>query len=197
MQQTPEAPTAVDVFGDRIPRNVDQALSPGYLAARDALASVERPINNGQPVQALSKHTPFDRLVCYMSMRGMSNRAIAEQFDKSETTIATILKQPASQTFITEELRAMAAPGIENLLKEQVAPTILKLIQIRDDSGVSAATRHAACNSILDRALGKAVQHIKSDSTVTYDDAQRSKEEIDRELAALRAQVKETPPSAN
>jgi len=194
--QLPECPPLVAESIDHILRrgvgNPEGLTSPGFRASIGA--ATEEPIRNGTPQSIFADgEKPVYRLICYMSLGGKTNKEIADEMDMSVATIGNILRQPASKDFMAREARRIAGGEVENMFKTQLGQTFTTLIELRDSAQTPPATRATVCATILDRAFGKPTTYVKSESTISYDEAKSELVEIDRQLAALKQQTKVVP----
>lgn len=172
--------------------------NPKYRAALEGLRTVSvLPIQSSPPPFAVIDEKPVHRLYCYAAMAGHTNKEIAEQYGVGPLVISTVLHQPWARVFMAEEARRLGGAGIADFLKAEQAQSARVLIELRDSPATPASVRRDICESILDRTLGKAVQRVVSESTITSVDASVEAAKIDAELASLREQVHGRNTTAN
>lgn len=158
-------------------------------AAKDYAANIENLHADRAPAMAINREQPVHVLMCYMQASGKSLKEIAEATNYSEGAVRMITKQP---WFRKRFLRITADAGrnsVESFLAGETMTSLEVLVEIRDDSGQKGPTRVAAANSILDRALGKAVQKVETENH-SYQHKAESGSEIDRQIAAAESELK-------
>ena len=74
--------------------------------------------------------------------------------------------------------------GIDTVLRSELLPSILTLAQVRDDPTSKGSEKIAACNSLIDRFLGKPVARVETSVAPQLSDV----ESMQRELDALKAE---------
>jgi hypothetical protein len=142
------------------------------------------------PNVVIGHEKPHHVLMCYMLAGGKTIQEIAKVTGFSEVGVRQITRQP---WFRKRFLRITAEAGknqIESFLAVETLNSLETLVQIRDKEEEKGSTRVAAANSILDRALGKPITKIESDTTLNINKATDKGEDIDRQIAAVEAELK-------
>lgn len=159
-------------------------------AASEYNVSKEALHGDTPPSQALSHEQPVHILMCYMQASGKTIAEIAQATGYSVGGVRVITKQP---WFRKRFLRITSEAGknqVESFLASETMNSLEVLVQIRDDETEKGPTRVTAANSILDRALGKAVQHVESTSNLTVNKATDAGQSLDAQIAALTEQLR-------
>ena len=127
------------------------------------------------------------RLILLLKLRGASNREIAMESGYTETWISQILRQPWALATMAKLSTETGIDTIKGLLESEAVPSLMKLVEIRDDPETPATVVRSACDSILDRHLGKPTQHVDVVSVNTQVSAETIAE-VDKELEALKVE---------
>ena len=132
----------------------------------------------------LTRETPAHRTMINMAAAGYTNREIAAAVGRSPTTVANTIRQPWAREYLIKEAKKTVQDEIKTVLEAEALPSIRRLVQIRDSSLETAADRNAskaACDSLLDRFLGKPTQPITTDAKPM---AELSDEELREQVIA-------------
>jgi len=143
--------------------------------------------NDKDPNLGIATERPEHRLIVYLKARGMSNQEIAQKTGYSYHWVCQIVRQPWFRERFVEETAAAGRDAVEDFLKGEVMECIETMVAIRDSSEKDAV-RLAAANCILDRALGKPMQHTKTEVLTGNLDAHKEMDQLETELRNLRAQ---------
>lgn len=190
MQPTPEIQAGIDDVSLLNVGNPQTADKPVYRAQIQAmLDSPNPPIANGLPSFVRKQEQPVHRVWCYMALAGHSHKEIADQFTATTQTVGHVLRQPWAKQFMADEAKKIAGDAVEGLLKAESMNSARILIEIRDDEKVPARTRAEICRDLLDRTLGKPIQKVIQETSLTTHDATEESAKIDAELDELRKQV--------
>lgn len=179
----------------RPPRAEAQAARPQVAAVAEAyFSSADRLHGDTMPSVTIARETPFHRLMIYAHASGKSVQEIALQTGYSAAQVSAVLRQPWARQRLLQLLKETNMDAIQHFHDTEVMPSLEVLREIRDDAQEKASSRIVAANSILDRALGKPLQQVKTDNTNRNvpDDMAR----LDAELDALRKQVHEVDPQS-
>ena len=133
---------------------------------------------------------PEHRIIIYLKAQGMSNREVAEQSGYTEAWISQVCRQPWFRLRLVQVLQEMGVDKVQALLKSAALDSVYTIIELRDDTEAPKAVRRAAADSLLDRWLGKPTVHVSRDEPRMPSTPEV--EEIDRELAQIENQLKET-----
>src|ERR1043165_1540052 len=129
------------------------------------------------------------RLILLCKLRGMSNREIAMESGYSEPWISQLLRQPWAVAMMARLTTETGVEAIQKILESEAVPSIMRLVELRDDPEVPATVARSACDSLLDRYLGKPTQHVDVVQTSGQATAETIAE-VDKELEALKAEEK-------
>lgn len=125
-----------------------------------------------------------------MFARGeVSGAEVARAFDVSLPTIYNLMRQPWFQERVTTMMAEHGGKDIMALFRAEGWNSLVTLVELRDESKVSATVRASCARDILDRALGKPLQRIETSDEVRSADpvaeAERLKEDNARRRATL------------
>jgi hypothetical protein len=131
-----------------------------YLADEDALwndtTAGKDTIRQHRRVRELPQH----RLMIMLKVQGLSNQEIGERLDVLPSTVGDVLRQPWARARIVHELQTAGRDALHTLLESTAVDSVMTLVSLRDDPKTPQAVKKAACDSLLDRVLGKATQPI-------------------------------------
>tara|TARA_R110000868_G_scaffold160977_7_gene390835 strand:+ start:977 stop:1516 length:540 start_codon:yes stop_codon:yes gene_type:complete len=151
-----------------------------YLGGGNALAG------DTAPNLAVLKERPEHRIMLYLKAQGLSNQEIADKCGYGYQWVCQIVRQPWFRKAFVELVEEAGKDATEEFLRGEVLNSLNTLVDIRDDTKSKEASRVAAANAILDRALGKPTQHIQTERIGNSENAKEGMEQVDRELAAIR-----------
>lgn len=146
----------------------------------------DRLCNDKPPNLTILHERPEHRLIVYLKAQGMSNKEIAAKTGYGYQWVCQIIRQPAFRKAFLEETKIAGRDAVKSFLAGEVLNSVVTLVEIRDDVEAKEATRVAAANAILDRALGRPMQHIQTETVATNTDAQVEMEKLEQELKELR-----------
>ena len=152
------------------------------------------------PNLAILTEKPEHRVIMFLRAQGKSAQEVAKVTGFSYQWILQVCRQPWFKKRLIETIREAGQDEVELFVKGEILPSLMTLAEIRDDPESKDSTRVAACNSILDRGLGKSVQHIKTEQIKSPDQAHEEMNGIERELEAIRmaqSSVGLLPPQSN
>jgi predicted transcriptional regulator len=159
----------------------------GSQIEQEAAANSDGFFGAKQPNLAILTEKPQHRMAVYLKATGLSNREIATRLSLSEAWVSQILRQPWAQQQLVKELQLAGRDVVKSVIEASALESVFTLIAIRDDTSNKASTRLAAADSLLDRAIGKAVQRVESDNTHRQIPAEMSA--LDKELAELESET--------
>jgi transcriptional regulator len=133
------------------------------------------------PDKAPKREQEWHRVAIYLRAQGMSFKEIAARLGKTWQWVSNVIHQPEARVILLQEIRDSGKSEIEALLKGVGSDCLLNLKELAD-TAKSEGVRVAANNSLLDRVMGKAVQHVETTATNVN---------ISCDLAELDAQIKE------
>lgn len=155
-----------------------------YLGGGKALAG------DTAPNLAILKERPEHRIILYLKTQGKDNREIAAQTGYGYQWVCQIVRQPWFRKAFVEMVEEAGKDATEEFLRGETLNSLHVLVEIRDNPDAKEASRVAAANAVLDRALGKPTQHIKTERLATSDNAQDEMSGVERELAAVKERQK-------
>lgn len=138
------------------------------------------------PNLAILKERPEHRMMLYLKSQGMSNQEIGDKMGYGYQWVCQITRQPWFRKAFVELVEEAGKDSTTEFLKGETLNSLHTLVEIRDNPAAKDAARVAAANAVLDRALGKPTQHIKTERLPTADAAKSDMEATERELAAIR-----------
>lgn len=141
--------------------------------------------NDRNPNLAVMSERPEHRMIVYLRAQGKTPAEIAPLVGLGYQWVLQICRQPWFKKRLMEMIHEAGQDGVQKFLDGEIMPSIVTLAEVRD-TAAKASDRVAACNSLLDRALGKAVQHIKTEKLPTVDAAKVEMSALERELEAVR-----------
>lgn len=150
-----------------------------HLAYRDE-ANKTQLHNDRDPNLVIKSEKPEHRIIIFLKAQGLSNVEIAERTGNSGPWVGQVLRQPWARQRLLEELDSLGRDAARELLAGQCVDSILTAVDLRDNPKTPAGVRLAAANSLLDRHLGKPVQHVESTSHKGMDLS--NVEELDRKI---------------
>lgn len=161
----------------------EQAAAREYASQHDVLHGdiPATPRRNGE--------SPIHIMMCYMVASGKSKQDIAKCTGYTPCQIGQIMRQPWFRQRFLEIAKEAGMDQVEAFVKGETLNSLETLVAIRDDVNKNGATRVSAANSILDRALGKPTVHVESETKLSVSDAASSKEDLDRQIAAIHAEL--------
>jgi hypothetical protein len=144
---------------------------------------------HGDKMVSIAQHEqPWYRLAAHLSAAGYTPTEIAERVERAPTWVAQVLRHPFVRKIILEEIQRSGRDEMQALLKGEVAPTVFKMIELRDDPNTPKAVALGACNAILERVYGKPAQKVEMETKNTNFDGDLAK--IDADLERLTAEEK-------
>lgn len=183
-------PPKVNVDETRPEKAETNAFRPGVVAvAEEYFGSTARLHGDRVSEVTIQNEKTVHRLMIYLHAQGASVKDIAHQTGYTPTTVSTVLRQPWARIRLTQILAECGIDQVKHFLTHEVAPSLEVLRELRDDTNQKGPTRAIAANSILDRALGKPVAHIESDSTTRHIPADLVR--IEADIAATRKALEE------
>ena len=199
-QMTSPLPQA-EIEVSTITRVVDAAAKPlgtytyanlesGSQEEQDYAANGNRLHNDNKPYQGYKKEKPEHRLMILLKAQGKANKEIAELTGYTPQTVSEVLRQPWARQRLLDEINIAGRDQIYELLRGEVANSLMKVVEIRDTATADEkAVALAASNSIIDRFLGKPTQRVESFEGGKRNTDQLDPAKIDAELARVEGEV--------
>lgn len=154
-----------DLLGLASPREgVNRQL---YENGHQAGGEVETKVTQSQhgyrtPNLNIQTEKPEHRVIIYLKAQGKSNKEIAELTGYTQSWVSQILRQPWARLRVLQIINEQGGDAVQQLLQSSTLDSVQTLIDLRDDAKAPASVRATAASQLLDRVLGKPVQHIES-----------------------------------
>jgi hypothetical protein len=133
------------------------------------------------PSAAVLNETPEHRQMILLKSMSMTNKEIAEAMGYSQIHVGNVLRQPWAKQRLVKILTEAGKDPLKVLIESAAIDSVSRLIELRDAPDTPKAVAKAACDSLLDRFLGKPTQHIESKTEVTN---------VPKEIAAVELELK-------
>jgi hypothetical protein len=159
----------------------------GLFEETKAASPSETFFNARLPNLAVMHEKPEHRLLLLLKLRGMTNREIAETSGYTEPWLSQVFRQPWAVRTMAQISAESGAASIKGLLESECVPSIMRLVELRDAPTTPPAVVKSACDSLIEKFLGKPAQQV----TITQDTRQVDSEsvaELDREIENLKAE---------
>ena len=130
------------------------ALSPE--AAAGAYQGIERKCT-------LKEEQPYHREAAYLFAAGWDTREVADAMKVTTHTVRLWLREPWFQERVTQ-LQAERGQDITALFAAEAFATLGVMLEMRDDKKTPATVKAGICRDILDRAMGKPTQYVKTET---------------------------------
>lgn len=141
------------------------------------------------PNQPVNKERPVHVLMCYMAAAGKTTAEIADKTGYTKEYVRQIQRQPWFRKRFLQLAAEAGKDEVKAFLGVETLASLEVLVEVRDNNNEKGATRVAAANAILDRALGKPTQKVESESH-NYSHTASEASELDRQLAQAEAELK-------
>lgn len=177
-----------DVSGSNLEPNLARRLAE-YDDSGKALFNdnVVRGADDG--VVLLKKERPDHRIMVMLKAQGKSTAEIAQFLDVTPTTVNYVLRQPWARQMLISLIHASGEQGIDAFLQSELLPSMMKLVEVRDDPVAKKSEQLAAANSLIDRFLGKPMQRVetaKAPDPVDLAQLQKESERLELELKRVQ-----------
>jgi len=128
--------------------------------------------------------------MCFMQAQGKTVKEIATATNYSVEGVRNIQRQPWYKQRFLRTIAENGGDKVKAFLEGQALNSLETLVEIQNDAKTPASVRVASANSILDRALGKAIARVET--TVKRDLGQMGEElsEVEKELERVQAELK-------
>lgn len=153
-----------------------------YLNSPDAL------FNDRTPNLRVEHEKPEHRIVLFLKGQGLSNREIARKTGYTEPWISQVLRQPWARARLVRELQEAGQDAVQEAIRSAALDSVFTLIDQRDNEKAKPADRINAADKLLDRFLGKPMQHVEAKTTTIQSSIEV--EALQKELASLEAEQK-------
>jgi len=145
------------------------------------LQSDPRPLFNARdPQYVLQSERPVHRAIIFLAAQGLSYIEVAQQLGITPSCVQYVVKQDWAQEEILKQIHENGGNAVAQVLSQQALPSVMKLIELRDNEKVAAEVQRKSANDLLDRIFGKPNQ------PVTHSQADLN-ELSDEELAKIAA----------
>lgn len=156
-----------------------------YDATPHALFN-DRVVVGDDTQRVLKSEQPHHRLMVLMRARGFSTSEIAEQLGYTPSTVSIALRQPWARQLLVDMLQGEGLAGLQQLLKAELVPSVLRLVEVRDAEESKGSEVIAASNSIIDRFLGRPTQRIETAQAPVPTDVDELEREMQRNASELQ-----------
>ncbi len=150
---------------------------------------VDSLFNDKPAYQAILREQPRHRLILWMSAQGMSPQEIADGLGITRQTVYNVRKQPWFREMFVTLTTDLGKDAVNMYLKSEVMPSLMTLVEIRDNPEAKSADRRGAADSLLDRYLGKPVAKV-DDSGKAPADLPTEVDQLKLEAARLAEELK-------
>jgi hypothetical protein len=128
---------------------------------------------------------PWQQAAVVMYATGSTGREIAKVFDRTPQCVSGLCQQKWFQSAVAEILSEHSLSVLE-LFRAETVHCLQVLIEIMDDPNTPAGVRVLCARDILDRSLGKPVQHIQNESVLHSEDPVAECQRLEAEINRLR-----------
>lgn len=178
---------------NELPENANDAMLDSWIVEhREEIKVADDPVlssklhGRGVNKQAKVFEKPWQRAAAHMFGQAcMSNAEVAAACGVNIQTVRVLLATPWFQEHVTA-LMADKGKDVMDFFRAEGMSSALTLIELRDNVKASPAVRKAAADSILDRAYGKAVQRVETNSVLTSSDPVAEERRLREENERLR-----------
>lgn len=118
--------------------------------------------HGGEPNLSIIRERPEHYLILVALARGSTREEISEKTGYSAGWLSQIVRQPWAKERLFQIMRESGKDIIQETLRLEVMPSIMTMVEIRDNPQAPARARLAASQDLLDRFLGKAVQRVET-----------------------------------
>lgn len=120
--------------------------------------------NDADPQYFISKEKPEHRKILDMSLSGYTAKEIGAFVGCSGGHVCNVLRQPWARAYLIKQTKKTVQQEMKDFLESQVMPTLLKVVEVRDDPKARKSDVLNASAQLLDRFLGKPVQPMTTES---------------------------------
>lgn len=138
------------------------------------------------PVWDVLTEQPWHRLAAFLFCQGATTADISRELEVSPVTVGNLLRQTWFQEHVTKLMSEHGGKDIIALFKAEQFNSLCTLIEIRDSAKTPATVRVKCATDILDRALGRAVQRIETQSIPTSSDPVQEAKQIEMQISHLQ-----------
>lgn len=167
--------------------------------------AIDIPLHGARPPEIrVMQEKPEHRLVVMMVAQGMSLKEVFLQLggvwkDGQPVSgtgkygyqyLCQLRRQPWFQANVVKYIEDQGKDRIAAVLEAEAQPALEELIRIAHDPNERGSVRLNACNSLLDRHLGKPTQKIEQETKHTIESFERDAEKVQEEIEKLEAEEK-------
>lgn len=180
-------------------------------AFADAEAAGKLLHNVTRPPVVIQQERPEHRFLVFLYAQGMSTKDIFVQLggvwddtknlpvsgtgQYSYQHLHTIRRQAWFQTKLVEYMEQCGKDVIRAKFEAELMPSIEKVIEIRDDPNAPRALNLKAAESLIDRFLGKPVQHVAPVPVSSVDRYEKEVADLVKETEAIEIELKHLNPA--
>lgn len=180
----------LDDYSKKLTSGNQRAVTPVTVATGRAYAGdPDKLANDLPPNQHIAHEQPVHILMCYMLAGGKSRKEIAEATGYDYGAVCQIVRQPWFRKRFLNLVKEAGADEVQAFIKAETLNSLDTLVQVRDNAATPPAVRVASAKELLDRALGKSVQHVKSETEINITRAAAEGSELEQQLANVEAEL--------
>lgn len=130
--------------------------------SRSEVAEQAKSVAHGtsDPRVAIMEEKPEHRVILLLKFKGFSNKEIAEETGYTPLWVGEVVRQPWFKLRLSELFSVAEAGAVDDILTMQAGPSLLKLIDLRDNAK-SEDIQFRSASEILNRRFGKAPQKVE------------------------------------
>lgn len=185
---SPEHPLVGEVTGKG---GLNRQLYVNNPVAQDSLTeeylrSTTKFAGDRDPNLGIQSEKVEHRVIMFLRAQGKNSMEIAKITGYSYQWVLQVSRQPWFKKRLIETIQEAGGNAVDKFVQGEVLPSLMTLVEVRDNPDAKEASRVAAANAILDRGLGKPMQHIQTEVIKSATEAQSEMSDIERELEAIR-----------
>lgn len=166
---------------------------------------------NKPPAVTIQKETPQHRFLVFLFAQGLSQKDVfiqlGGQWDNEKNLpisgtgqftyqhLGTIRRQGWFQKALIAYMEQCGKDAIQARLETELIPSIDKVVAIRDNVNAPPNVQLAAANSLIDRFLGKPVQHVQKSVERTIQTFEDDADALQREAEKIEAELRNINPA--
>lgn len=186
-----ESFASLDDYSKKLLTGDQRVVSAESLATGRAYAGDPTQLANDVPPNRHIEHErPEHILMCYMLASGKSRIEIAAATGYSYVAVCNVVRQPWFRKRFLNLAKEAGADEVQAFIKAETLNSLDALVQIRDDPSTPAAVKVTSIKELLDRSLGKSVQHVQTESQINITRAASIGSDLEKDLANIESELK-------
>ena len=137
-----------------------QRPAAGAQSARPPQPEPRPFFNPRDPAYVLQSERAVHRGIIFLAAQGLSYVEIAQQLGLSAACVQYVVKQPWAEEEILKQIHSNGGDAVAQVLSAQALPSVMKLIELRDNEKVAAEIQRKSANDLLDRIFGRPNQPV-------------------------------------